>query len=154
VEADSAKALDIAARETRAAKLAHVATADLRAGWREEALAADLDPAALAGVLHRAAPPASDAVDAGQQARVAAALTERASTFGSRDAVQAIAADARRGLPAPDVLERTARTAGLQRGGPGGRRGARSGCHPPRRGDGRPGPDRRAPLVDAGDAGR
>lgn len=34
VEADSAKAMDIAARETRAAKLSHVATAELRAVWR------------------------------------------------------------------------------------------------------------------------
>jgi hypothetical protein len=108
VEADSAKALDIAARETRAAKLAHVATADLRAGWREEALAAGLDPTVPAGALHRATSSASDAADADPQRRVAFALTERASTFGSRDAVQAMAADARRGLPVPEVLERTA----------------------------------------------
>jgi hypothetical protein len=40
VEADSQEALDIAARETRAAKLHHVATPELRAGWREEAPAA------------------------------------------------------------------------------------------------------------------
>jgi hypothetical protein len=39
--------------------------------------------------------------------RVTAALTEHASTFGRRDAVQAMAEDARRGLPVPEVLSRT-----------------------------------------------
>ncbi len=39
--------------------------------------------------------------------RVTAGLTENASAFGRRDAVQAIAADARRGLPVAEVLERT-----------------------------------------------
>jgi conjugative relaxase-like TrwC/TraI family protein len=104
LDANSAKASNIAARETRAAKLAHVATADLRAGWREEAGWAGLDPDKLTGVLHRgAARPADPAFE-----RVAATLTENASTFGRRDAVQAVAADARSGLPAREVLRRTA----------------------------------------------
>ncbi|HXM54003.1 MAG TPA: MobF family relaxase [Candidatus Dormibacteraeota bacterium] len=103
VEADSASAMNIAARETRAAKLAHAATADLRAGWREEA-GTDLD--ALPAVLHRATTPIPSADD-DQRRRVAATLTERASTFGRRDAVQAMAADVRRGLPAAEVLSRT-----------------------------------------------
>jgi conjugative relaxase-like TrwC/TraI family protein len=49
VEADSQEALDIAARQTRAAKLQHVATSDLRSGWRAEAAAAGLDAGQLAG---------------------------------------------------------------------------------------------------------
>ena len=104
VETDSAKAMNIAARETRAAKLAHVATAELRSGRREEADAAGLDPEQLTCVLHRAVPlpPDND-----QPRRVAAALTEKSSTFGRRDTVQAMAADARRGLPAAEVLNRT-----------------------------------------------
>jgi TrwC relaxase len=103
VDANSASAMNIAARETRAAKLAHLATADLRAGWREEA-GPDLD--ALPAVLHRPTTPVHEADDH-QRRRVAAALTEKASTFGRRDAVQAMAADVRRGLPAAEVLSRT-----------------------------------------------
>jgi conjugative relaxase-like TrwC/TraI family protein len=106
VEADSQDALDIAARETRAAKLEHVATSELRAGWRAEAAAAGLDPDQLAGVLHRAETPPT-APDDDLHRRVTAALTEHASTFGRRDAVQAMAADSRRGLSVSDVLERT-----------------------------------------------
>jgi conjugative relaxase-like TrwC/TraI family protein len=105
VEADSQDALDIAARETRAAKLQHVATSELRAGWREEAAAAGLDPDRLAGVLHRATTPPT-APDDDPYRRVTAALTEQASTFGRRDAVQAMAADVRCGLPVDAVLER------------------------------------------------
>jgi conjugative relaxase-like TrwC/TraI family protein len=107
VEADSQEALDIAARETRAAKLQHVATPELRASWRAEAAAAGMDPDQLAGVLRRsdAAPPTVP--DADLQRRVTAVLTEHASTFGRRDAVEGLAADARRGLPVAEVLERT-----------------------------------------------
>jgi conjugative relaxase-like TrwC/TraI family protein len=107
VEADSAEALDIAARQTRAAKLHHVATADLRTGWREEAAAAGLDSGLLAGVLHRAGAQPPAAPDADLHRRVTAGLTEHASTFGRRDAVQALAANARNGLPVAEVLERT-----------------------------------------------
>ena len=82
LDANSAKASNIAARETRAAKMAHVATADLRAGWREEAHAAGLDPERLAVALHRAA---ASPADTGFE-RMAATLTENASTFGRRDA--------------------------------------------------------------------
>jgi conjugative relaxase-like TrwC/TraI family protein len=106
VEADSQDALDIAARETRAAKLQHVATSELRAGWRAEATAAGLEPDRLAAVLHRAATPPA-APDGDLHRRVTAVLTEQASTFGRRDAVQAMAADARQGLPVTEVLERT-----------------------------------------------
>lgn len=105
VEADSAEATNLAARQTRAAKLAHVATADLRADWRAEAAAAGLDPDRLAEVLRRASATPPD--EAAHQ-RVTAELTEHASTFGRRDAVQALAADARRGLPYSKCwLERT-----------------------------------------------
>jgi conjugative relaxase-like TrwC/TraI family protein len=106
VEADSQEALDIAARETRAAKLQHVATADLRAGWREAAAAAGLDVEQLAVVVRpgRAQPPTVP--DPELHRRVGAALTEHASTFGRRDAVQELAADARRGLPVAEVLAR------------------------------------------------
>jgi hypothetical protein len=104
LDANSAKASNIAARETRSAKMAHVATADLRAGWRAEARADGLEPDRLAGALHRAADRPADP----EFERVAAALTENASTFGRRDAVQAVAADARSGLPATEVLRRTA----------------------------------------------
>jgi conjugative relaxase-like TrwC/TraI family protein len=107
VEADSQEALDIAARETRAAKLQHVTTPELWAGWREEPATAGLDPNQLAGALHGddTAPPTLP--DADLHRRVAAALTEHASTFGQRDAVQGLAADARRGLPVAEVLEWT-----------------------------------------------
>ncbi len=108
VEADSQEALDIAARETRAAKLQHVPTADLRAGWRAEAVATGLDPDQLADVLHRTDTVPPTVPDADLQRRVTAVLTEHASTFGRRDAVQGLAADARRGLPVAQVLERTA----------------------------------------------
>jgi conjugative relaxase-like TrwC/TraI family protein len=100
VEADSVEAMDIAARQTRAAKLHHVATADLRTAWRAEAVAAGLDPDALTGVLHRAA-------DSPPDVEVTATLTEHASTFGRRDAIQAVAAAARQGLPVPEALART-----------------------------------------------
>jgi conjugative relaxase-like TrwC/TraI family protein len=106
VDVDSQDALDIAARETRAAKLQHVATSDLRAGWRGEAAGAGLDSDQLADVLHRAGTPPT-APDDDLHRRVTAALTEQASTFGRRDAVQAMAADAGRGLPVAEVLERT-----------------------------------------------
>lgn len=108
VEADSQEALDIAARETRAAKLQHVPTADLRAGWRAEAVAAGMDPDQLAGVLHRTHTVPPTMPDADLHRRVTAGLTEHASTFGQRDAVQGLAADARRGLPVAQVLERSA----------------------------------------------
>ncbi|TMC12203.1 MAG: hypothetical protein E6J41_03285 [Chloroflexi bacterium] len=106
VEADSQDALDIAARETRAAKLQHVASSELRASWRAEAAAAGLDPDQLTDVLYRAGVPPV-ASDDDLHRRVSVALTEQASTFGRRDAVQAMAADARRGLPVTEVLERT-----------------------------------------------
>jgi conjugative relaxase-like TrwC/TraI family protein len=106
VDADSQEALDIAAKETRAAKLQHVATSELRAGWRAEAAAAGLDPDRLADVLNRAEPPLA-VPDVDLHHRVTEALTEQASTFGRRDAVQMVAADARRGLPVAGVLERT-----------------------------------------------
>jgi conjugative relaxase-like TrwC/TraI family protein len=107
VEADSQEALDIAARETRAAKLQHVATPELRAGWRDEAATAGLDPDHLAGVLHRDDTTPPSVPDADLHPRVTVALTEHASTFGQRDAVQGLAADARQGLPVAEVLERT-----------------------------------------------
>ncbi len=106
VEADSQEALDIAARETRAAKLQHVPTADLRAGWRAEVAGAGLDVEQLAGVLQRVGEPERVIQDSELHHRVTAGLTENASTFGRRDAVQALAADARRGLPVAEVLER------------------------------------------------
>jgi conjugative relaxase-like TrwC/TraI family protein len=107
VEADSQEALDIAARETRATKLQHVATADLRTGWREEADAAGLDAERLVDVLHRADTQPPVTVDGDLHRRVSAGLTEHASTFGRRDAVQGMAADARRGIPVTEALERT-----------------------------------------------
>ena len=107
VEADSQEALDIAARETRAAKLQHVATADLRTSWDEEAAAAGLDVERLRDALNRAEAPPPILADANLHRRVSAALTEQASTFGRRDAVQGLAADARRGVPVAEVLERT-----------------------------------------------
>jgi conjugative relaxase-like TrwC/TraI family protein len=107
VEADSQEALDIAARETRAAKLHHVATPEVRAGWREQAAEARLDVDALADVLNRDDVPPPVAADADLHRRVTAELTENASTFGRRDAVQGLAADAQRGLPVAEVLERT-----------------------------------------------
>jgi conjugative relaxase-like TrwC/TraI family protein len=106
VEADSVEAMDIAARQTRAAKLQHVSTADLRAGWRSEAAAAGLDADGLAEVLDRAGEPPPAEADADLHRRVTAELTEHASTFGRRDAVQSLAAHARRGLPVPEVLAR------------------------------------------------
>ena len=57
VEADSAEAMDIAARQTRAAKLHHVAPADLRARWRAEAAAVGLDPGRLSEALSRTGAP-------------------------------------------------------------------------------------------------
>jgi conjugative relaxase-like TrwC/TraI family protein len=104
VEADSAEATNIAAQQTRAAKLQHVATADLRAGWRAEAAAAGLDPDALAGVLGRAA---GSPLEVDIHQRVTTVLTDHASTFGRRDAIQGLAADARHGLPVAEVLART-----------------------------------------------
>ena len=107
VEADSQEALDIAARETRAAKLKHVATVDLRADWRQQALAKGLDVDQLAGVLHRiVARSRGDPIE-DRHRRMATALTENASTFGRRDAVQGVSADARLGLPVAEVLKRT-----------------------------------------------
>jgi conjugative relaxase-like TrwC/TraI family protein len=106
VEADSQEALDIAARETRAAKLQHVATADLRAGWREEAAAAGLDIKQLAALPRQGRPPPPTVPDPELHQRLGAALTEHASTFGHRDAVQGLAADALRGLPVAEVLDR------------------------------------------------
>jgi conjugative relaxase-like TrwC/TraI family protein len=108
VEADSVEALDIAARQTRAAKLKHVATDDLRTDWHGQAAAARLAVDGLSGVLDRVEPQ-SMAADPEQNQRVAAHLTENASTFGQRDAIQGMAADARSGLPVADVLERTSR---------------------------------------------
>jgi conjugative relaxase-like TrwC/TraI family protein len=107
VEASSVEAMDIAARQTRAAKLYHVATADLRDAWRAEAAAAGLDPDRLAEALGRATLPPAVVPDADLVSRVTAELTEHASTFGRRDAVQVLAADARRGLPVSEVLART-----------------------------------------------
>ncbi len=107
IEADSQEALDMAARETRAAKLQHVPTAELRDGWRKEAAAARLDADHLAGVLHRNDTQPAVTADPHCHRRVTAGLTEHASTFGRRDAVQGLAADARRGLPVAEVLERT-----------------------------------------------
>ena len=106
VEADSQEALDIAAHETRAAKLQHAATADLRAGWRGQAATAGLDVEQLAAVSRPDLPPPATIADPELHLRVGAALTEHASTFGRRDAVQELAADARRGLPVAEVLER------------------------------------------------
>ena len=51
VEADSQEALDIAARETRAAKLQHVATGELRINWDEQASGAGYDVERLADTL-------------------------------------------------------------------------------------------------------
>jgi conjugative relaxase-like TrwC/TraI family protein len=107
VEADSQEALDIAARETRAAKLKHVATGDLRDDWREQVRANGLDVDHLADVLHRVEGQQPDDPVEDVNRRAAPALTENASTFGRRDAVQGVAADARLGLPVADVLERT-----------------------------------------------
>src|SRR5262249_22711563 len=107
VEARSQEALDIAARETRAAKLKHVSTAELRADWDDQVRTAGLDVEQLAGVLHRRQEEQPVAVDE-VLGRVAEGLTENASTFGQRDAVQGVAADARQGLPVADVLQRTA----------------------------------------------
>jgi conjugative relaxase-like TrwC/TraI family protein len=106
VEADSQEALDKAARETRAAKLQHIPTAELRVAWRGEAAGAGLDVEQLAGVLLRVDEPGQVVEDPELHQRVTAGLTENASTFGKRDAVQALAADARRGLPVAEVLER------------------------------------------------
>jgi conjugative relaxase-like TrwC/TraI family protein len=106
VEADSVEAMDIAARQTRAAKLHHVATADLRVGWRAEATAAGLDPDRLSEALSRTGAPSTVEPDADLHGRVTTELTEHASTFGRRDAVQGVAADAWRGLPVPEVLAR------------------------------------------------
>jgi conjugative relaxase-like TrwC/TraI family protein len=106
VEADSQEALDIAARETRAAKLQHVPTADLRADWRTEAAGASLHPEQLAGVIQRPKGQPQVIADPDLHRRVTAVLTENASTFGRRDAVQALAADAHRGLPIVEVLDR------------------------------------------------
>jgi conjugative relaxase-like TrwC/TraI family protein len=106
VEADSQEALDIAARETRAAKLQHIPTSDLRAAWRAEAMGAGLDVEQLASVLQRIEEPERIIADPELHRRVTAGLTENASTFGRRDAVQALAADARRGLAVAEVLER------------------------------------------------
>jgi conjugative relaxase-like TrwC/TraI family protein len=108
VEANSQEALDIAARETRAAKLQHKPTVELREGSREEATAAGLETGQLGGVLHRAVAQPPMTPDADLRQRVTAGLTEHASTFGRRDAVQGLAEDARRGLPVAEVLERTA----------------------------------------------
>ena len=106
VEAHSQEALDIAARETRAAKLYHTATPELRAGWHTEVDAAGLDVEQIRDVLHRDDTPPPIAADDDLHRRVAARLTEYASTFGRRDAVQGHAADAQRGLPVAEVLER------------------------------------------------
>jgi conjugative relaxase-like TrwC/TraI family protein len=153
VEADSQEALDIAARETRAAKLQHVATSELRADWEEQATNAGCNVERLADVLNVAdcEPPVE--ADAELHRRVSAVLTEHASTFGGRDAVQELAADARRGVPAAEVLERTAALLASQDVIPvvGG---ARPGRDQTRRRRRRASADRRATLVDAGDAGR
>ncbi|TMC03877.1 MAG: hypothetical protein E6J41_26185 [Chloroflexi bacterium] len=106
VEADSAEAMDIAARQTRAAKLHHVAPADLRARWRAEAAAVGLDPGRLSEALSRTGAPSIVEPDVDLHGRVTAELTEHASTFGRRDAVHGVAADARWGLPVPEVLAR------------------------------------------------
>src|SRR5262249_46004167 len=102
------EALDIAARETRAAKLQHVATSELRAGWDAQATSAGFAVERMADVLHAidTAPPVQP--DAELFERVSAVLTEHASTFGHRDAVQALSTDARRGVPVPEVLDRAA----------------------------------------------
>ncbi len=98
VTAVSAEALDLAARQTRAAKLQHLATSELRAGWRKEAEAAGPDPDRLVRALRRVrgAPPLRP--DPGLHRRVAAWLTEHASTFGERDVAQALADDDRAGF--------------------------------------------------------
>lgn len=106
VQADSQEALDIAARETRAVKLSHAATEDLRAGWHDEVRVAGLDVEHLSQVMDGNREPEPATEDDGLR-RVAAGLTEHASTFGRRDAIQGVAADARRGLPAAEVLVRT-----------------------------------------------
>jgi conjugative relaxase-like TrwC/TraI family protein len=102
----SPAALEVAAHRTRAAKLAHLATSELRASWRAEAVAAGLDPDRLADVLHRARRAPSTAHDPDLDRRVVARLTEHASTFGEREVVQALAAEARSGLPVAEVLRR------------------------------------------------
>jgi len=100
----SPEALEIAARQTRAAKLHHLATSELRASWREEAAAVGFDPEQLARVLHRVRGASPLRPDPDLHRRVTARLTEHASTFGERDVVQALAAEARSGLPVSEVL--------------------------------------------------
>jgi hypothetical protein len=107
VEADSQEALDIAARETRAGKLQYVATDELRADRHAQATGAGFDVAHLADVLHATTdttPPVEPDIDL--HPRGSAVLTEHASTFGHRDAVQGLSADARRGIPVSEVLDR------------------------------------------------
>jgi len=106
VDADSQEALDIAARETRAAKLQHIAAGDLRADWHRQATGAGYDAARLADVLHATEGPSLVEPDENLVVRVSAALTEHASTFGHRDAVQELSADARQGIPVCEVLDR------------------------------------------------
>jgi conjugative relaxase-like TrwC/TraI family protein len=106
VEADSQEALDIAARETRAAKLQHIATGDLRADWHQQATAAGYDAARIADALQATDVPPQVEPDEDLVQRVSAVLTEHASTFGHRDAVQELSADARQGIPVSEVLDR------------------------------------------------
>jgi hypothetical protein len=95
VEVDSQEALDISARETRAAKLQHIATSELRADWDAQATRAGFDVGHLADVLHAMDTPPTVEPDMHLIERVSAVLTEHASTFGHRDAVQELSADAR-----------------------------------------------------------
>lgn len=106
IEAESGAALDIAANQTRGAKLYNVATDDLRAGWRQKAADAGHDVGQLAAALHRGGEPPGPADEAERHRRVAAGMTENASTFGERDAIQGLAADAGQGAPVEEVLRR------------------------------------------------
>jgi conjugative relaxase-like TrwC/TraI family protein len=107
VEADSQDALNIAAQQTRAAKLYHVATDELRADWHGQTVAAGHDLSRLAAAVgHPTSPNADLAPNPDLYHRVAAQLTEEASTFGRRDAIQEMAAAAAQGAPVSTVLER------------------------------------------------
>ena len=108
-----AKAAQDAVYFTRPKKETGVDTADLFAGWREQADALGFDAPALAATLHRAGPidvPCPGSPDADELYwRLAApdGLTEKASTFGRREVIEAICELLPAGGQIEDILKLT-----------------------------------------------
>ncbi len=109
IDPDSQDALDIASHQTRARKLLDTSTEELRRGWSEEAAALGLNLATIQSTLERLAPERRGAIPVSELEAdiIAAKLTQHASTFGRRDAIQGVAASRRDGMTVSEVLGHT-----------------------------------------------